>query len=129
MFKSLKINIAIVICLTFVIRILFLNVGVVNDAPQSQSFVKSQFSTVLKKRKQFDSHKSDEKKNYTSYEMYEEDNDDDDDKVVNPFLLTNVFYSLVENKTIELHKKNIPTDNYPSNLYSDRYLQLQVIRI
>lgn len=130
MLKRLKINTAWLICLTFIFRLLFVNFSLASTSTSNrESFIKYNFSTILKKRKQIDAPCKTNKGDFSVVEINEEEGGDDDDKLTNPLLLVATLYSVFENGVVNALKKIIPSGNFVSALYSNRYLQFQVIRI
>jgi hypothetical protein len=125
MFRSLKVNTAILICSAFIFRLLFANICIVSSSnAQHNKGQKSHYSTLMKRR----NHPSDHSKNFGTsvVEICEEDSDEHNQFKANPFFLVQVLYSLAA-KGIENHLK-LFSRSFPRTL-SNQYLVLQVIRI
>lgn len=131
MLKALKINIAAFICLAFIFRLLFINIGIVSslNTHQNKASVKHHFSSATKSRRYVDSASNPISMGYSSVAIVEEDFDDDEQFKLNSLSLPHVFYSNIETK-IECTLKKITSFNkYFSFNSSHRYLEYQVFRI
>lgn len=131
MFRMLKINTTLLICSAFIFRILFVNIGLVSslNTQQNSNSVKKYFSTILKKRKNFDSVYNSIGFGYSSAEILEECSDDDEQFKLSPFNLLIIFNSKVENKIKNVLKKITSFNKRFSFSSSERYIEYQVFRI
>lgn len=128
MFRSVKISTALFICLTFAFRLLFVNIGIASflNPQQNKGSMKSHFSTVMKRRKHFESLNNVKNSNYSTVEICEESTDDGNQ--LNPFFLIQSLYSRFVGE-IKNNFKALAFYRYFSHNSSCRYLVLQVIRI
>lgn len=132
MLGRLKINTATLICLAFIFRLLFVNIGFIasSNTNQNNNIIKRHFSTVIKKRrKSVDPINNSVSLGYSPLEILEEDSNNDDQFKLNPFFLIHVFYSKVECKIKNALKKITPFNKYFSYKSSYRYIEYQVFRI
>jgi hypothetical protein len=132
MLGRLKINTAALICLAFIFRLLFVNVGVISSLKtnQNNNIIKRHFSTVIKKRsKNVDPINNSTSSGYSPFGILEEDNDNDDQFKLNPFTLIHFFYSRIECKIKNTLKKITPFNKYFSYKSSYRYIEYQVFKI
>jgi hypothetical protein len=130
MWRGLKINTSIVICATFVFRLLFVNIGLISslNSHQNNATIKSHFSSVLKRRK-IDTIDVSSSKEKSVIEICEEDLDDDDDQTkTNPFFFIQFLYSFLADKTVSLKSNNF-FDFVSCKLSSRKYLSISVLRI
>ena len=132
MLGKLKINIATLIYVSFIFRLLFVNIGSISSltTTQNNSFIKRHFSTVINKRRNnLDPINNSVRIGYSPLEILEEDSKNDDQFKLNPFLLIHVFYSKIECKIKNTLKKITPFNKYFSYKSSYRYIEYQVFRI
>ena len=132
MLGRLKINTATVICLAFIFRLLFVNIGVISasNTNQNNNIIKRHFSTVIKKRrKNVDPVNNSVIIGFSPLEIFEEDSDNDDQFKLTPFILIHFFYSQIECKIKDTLKKITPFNKYFSYKSSYRYIEYQVFRI
>jgi hypothetical protein len=132
MLRGLKINTAALICVAFIFRLLFVNIGLVSslNTSQNNSTIKRLFSTVIKKRrKQFDPITSSKNTGYSTVEILEEDSNDEELFKLNPFPLLFIFYSQIENKIKDTLKKITPFNKHFSFNSSNRHVEYRVFRI
>ena len=128
MLGRLKINTATLICLAFIFRLLFINIGIASSLNPSN--LKRHFSTVIKKRgNNLDPLNNAVGIGYSPLEILEEDSNDDEQFKINPSLLSHVFYSKIECKIKNTLKKITPFNKYFSYKSSYRYIEYQVFRI
>jgi hypothetical protein len=128
MFRYFKINTALVICLAFVVRLLFLNLGVFSSTFNADQ-LRSKHSYTLKKRRtnaEFNSIAN--TKDYSLVEFCEEADTEDDDQKINSPVLLSVLYSFLD-KLSFIPKPNISFDRIKSELFPKRYLSLSILRI
>ena len=130
MVQNLKINIALLLCMGFVFRILFVNIGVISslNTLQNNSVIKSHFSTVMKRSKHFDVLSNSIKFEDSLLEICEENPNANKQLKSNLFFLIQILYSLV---TDEIKSKFQKTtfDKKISFTPSSRYLIFQTFRI
>lgn len=136
MLKELKINIATLICLAFIFRLLFLNVGVISSLCSNQHFgitngaTKSHFPSFIKnRRKSVDPVSNAVSMGYSPLEMLEEDSNNDDQFKLTPSLLISFFYTKVGCKTKNTVRDIKPINKNFSYKSSYRYIEYQVFRI
>src|ERR1700740_1586759 len=81
MYRSFKINIAIVICLTFVFRLLFVNISLLSasNIQQTNNPLSKYFSTTQKRKRNTETVVKPNAIDYAAIEVCEEDSDDDKD--------------------------------------------------
>lgn len=128
--RNFKINTAIFICMAFIFRILFVNIGVISSLNTNHhSAIKGHFASTIKKRKQTETVNQHEQVSFSIAEMCEENTDEDEQIKFNPFVLLQNLYSLFTNKFSFQLEKITPPFDLLSSFSSDRYLKLQVIRI
>ena len=128
MFKSLKINTVLLLCIVFVFRIMFVNASAFLsiDTKKNNTLIKSHFSTVMKRSKHFDVSATSIKCGDILQEFCEEKPDEEPLKT-NPLYFIQVLYSFLAVET----KHNIQPRFNKYNPYtsSERYLAFQVFRI
>lgn len=132
MYGSFKINTAAAICLAFIFRLLFVNIGLVSafNTSQNNGTIKHHFSTVIKKRrKQFDPISNSKGNGYSTVEIVEEDSNDEEQFKLNSFPVLFLFYSKIEHKIKNTLKKITPFNKHFSFNSSNRYIEYRVIRI
>jgi hypothetical protein len=130
MLTGIKINISIIICFTFIFRLLFVNISFVSNInSQVVRTNKSSFSSALKRNRHSESFNNFKSEEIQVLEICEDDSNDDDKFKSKIFLLTRAFYLLVTNKTIDEAQEIISTDKLLSNTLSHRYIAFQVFRI
>src|SRR3954469_5808226 len=97
MLGLIKINTALLLCTVFIFRILFVNIGIISsqNTKQNNSSVKTHFSTVIKKRKNFEATNNSGNCDYSLVEICEEDVDDDIHLKSSPLFLIQVLYSSI----------------------------------
>jgi len=128
----LKINIAVLICATFIFRLLFVTIGCASslNANQTNNPVKHHFSSVVKKsKKDFDPITSSKNYGYSNVEIFEEDSDDEEKFKLTPSPLLFPSYSKIENKLKDKLRKITPFNKYFSRNSSHRYVEYRVFRI
>ncbi|MFL5752774.1 MAG: hypothetical protein ACJ76F_05160 [Bacteroidia bacterium] len=130
MFRSIKISTALLICATFMFRLLFVNVGIVSaNTRQNNAFMKAQFSSLMKRRKSDNTLNTSSAREYSVIEICEEDfNDEDKLSKTNPLILVGVLNSFLINKVASL-KSNILFDFLNCKYPSRKYLAISVLRI
>ncbi len=133
MIKNLKIHIALLVCVVFLFRLLFVNIGIISslNTKQSSAVAKSILSSVMKKRrKNNEAIVNSYAKEYSVIEICEEENENDEDNFskINPFILIGYLYSALANKFDSL-KSKIPFDFLNYKLSSKKYLAISVLRI
>lgn len=131
MLRGVKINTAILICLVFVFRILFINNGLLAGVGKVPSYnpVQKQFSSVLKRNTGTDVQDNSKDYDFSALEICEESAGDENPFKLNPFILIHVFYSPIESKLKDTLKKITPFNKYFSFDSSNRYLEYRVFRI
>jgi hypothetical protein len=130
--SHLKINIAILVFLTFVFRLAFLNASIVSTLKASQvNKVTSSLNGFAQKRANVNSEELANLKldKYASLEFYEENSDNEEDLIKSN---TPILLSYLEStfKTItNSPKSNDLFDAIKCKLYPKRYLSLSVLKI
>ena len=131
MYRSFKINIAIVICLTFVFRLLFVNISLLSasNIQQSNNPLSKYFSTTQKRKRNTETVVKPNAIDYAAIEVCEEDSDDDKDltKANLPVALF-AFFSFFKHVT-STPKLNCLFDLIKCDLYPKKYLALSTLRI
>jgi len=125
--RNLKIHTAIFICTAFMLRILYINIGIISSyQSKSTHSHKSHVSTLTKRKRQFEISENVKNDNYAVVEICEE-NDDDDKFKSKPSLLSQYFNALFSGNL----KDPLKAHAYKSFSYvsSPRYLTYQVFRI
>jgi len=132
MLARLKINTATLICLAFIFRLLFVNIGIVSSLyiSNNNNTIKRLFSTVIKNRRK-NVEPITNSKNYecSAAEILEENSNDESLFKLNPIALIPVFYYKIECKIINTLKKITPFNKYFSFKSSHRYIDYQVFRV
>jgi tyrosine-protein phosphatase YwqE len=131
MLASIKINTSILICFTFVFRLLFVNAGIVSSHHAQGNFSNKSNSatTAMKRNMHSASYNSAKSEECPLLEICEDDSNDNDKFKSKITFITRAFYLLVTNKTIDVVQKTIPTDKLLSNTLFNRYIAFQVFRI
>ena len=131
MYRSFKINIAIVICLTFVFRLLFVNISLLSasNIQQTNNPLSKYFSTTQKIKRNTETVVKPNAIDYAAIEVCEEDSDDDKDltKANLPIILS-TFFSFFKHVTF-IPKLNHRFDLIKCYLYPKKYLALSTLRI
>lgn len=130
MLKLFKINTAILICMAFIFRILFVNLGLMaNMNTNHHGVIKGHFASVIKKRKLTEYTNQSSKETYSIAEICEENLDEDEQLRLNPLDLIKTIISFFTVKFASNIQKFPPSFDLLSFNSTDRYLKLQVIRI
>lgn len=131
MVGRIKINTAILICLAFVLRLLFVNIGLISslDTKHNNSIIKTHFSSTIKKRRHIQSSNNLVNAGYSAVEICEEDSDEVSQQKSNPFLLLQFLFSFFSSKIYDQVERVTQFYNYLSYKSSHRYLAFQVFRI
>ena len=132
MFKYLKTNIALLICLVFISRLLFINISLlsVSGTQQANGMLAKYFSSTQKRKHSTEIVVRDNAIDYSDVEVCEEDSDDDEKglmKVNSPVILS-ISTSFLDYATFT-PKTNSAFDLIKSDLYSKKYLALSILRI
>jgi hypothetical protein len=128
MFRYFKINTALVICLAFIVRLLFLNLGVFSST-YNTSDLRAKHSFNLKKRKTSTEIKEvATTKDYSLTEFCEESDTEDDDLKINSPVLLSVLYTFINNLGFAT-KSAFSFDRLKVDLFPKRYLSLSILRI
>ena len=108
-----------------------INISVINslNTPQNNNFIKTHFSSIMKRKKSADTVSKPCEREYSVIEICEENlNDEDNLSKTNHFILINTLYSFHANKVTSL-KSNIHFDFLNRELSSRKYLAISVLRI
>ena len=131
MFTHLKINTAILVCLVFIFRLLFVNINMLSasNMPQTNKLLAKYFSTIQKRKRHVEATVQSNVIDYTDVEVCEEglDNEEDLIKVHSPVILS-AFSSFLNCVTIP-SKSNHPFGLIKCDLYPKKYLTLSALRI
>ena len=132
MYRSFKINIAILICLTFVFRLLFVNISLLSasNIQQTNNLLSKYFSITKKRKRNTETVvQPNAIDDYAAIEVCEEDSDDDKDltKANLPIALS-TFFSFFKHATF-IPKLNHRFDLIKCDLYPKKYLALSTLRI
>lgn len=126
-----KINTALVICLAFVFRLLFLNISVIPslNTQRNSNFINEHFSTLMKRRKSVDILSNSNTRENSAIEICEENSGGEDDlSKTNPFILARILYSFLADKAVSLRVGSL-FNSVHCKLFSRKYLALSVLRI
>lgn|GEM_PF-969284 len=129
---TFKTNTALFISLTFVFRILFVNVYAVTPVKTSHSnkLTASHYTKLLKKRRRItETDTKSTKEIYSAVEVCEENSDNEEEQIkASSSVLLSFLYSLFS-KTLNSSESNnlFYFRNY--NLFPKRYLSLSVLRV
>ncbi|PBQ31787.1 hypothetical protein CNR22_08405 [Sphingobacteriaceae bacterium] len=126
MFKSFKVNTAILICAAFILKLLVVN-AVISLNGKTNPLAKTQASFETKTTSVQSSGSCDNAE--YSAEICEEDSNEETQLKSNPFLLVNVLYSLIGINVVSELQKILPLQRNFSFTESNRYIALQVFRI
>lgn len=131
MLGNLKINTALFICLAFIFKFLFLNIGAVSSitAHQNNHLAKTRFSATAKRNRVSEVADHSANSSYSTLEICEESSKDDDHFIFNIFLPLLVLYALVAGKLSGSLQKIIPSPQHFAYTSSHRYLALRTFRI
>jgi hypothetical protein len=131
MSRRFKINTAILICSAFIFRLLVVNISVISSLStwQNNVFIKNHYSTIIKRRRNFERVNNSKNSECLVPEICEVDPNNETKFKSKPFLLTQILYSLVANDIMNELKKIIPFYKHFSYFSSHRYLAFQVFRI
>jgi hypothetical protein len=128
MFRYLKINTALIICLAFIVRLLFLNIGIFSSA-LSSDHSRAKHSFTLKKRKtSAEINTVSDSRDYSCVEFCEEDSDNEDDQKINTPVILSVLYSFLH-KLSFIPKPIFSFGQIKADLFPKRYLSLSILRI
>jgi hypothetical protein len=129
MFKGLKINIAIIICVAFLFRLFSLSLSSASSPNESNIPESTYLTYVIKKGTSFVESEKNSKPIFTEIIFSEEDPDDENEhKSFTPILLES-FCSLTV-RSIESHVKAItPINKHFASNSSQRHLEFGVFRI
>ena len=131
MLTHFKINSALIICLAFIFRVLFVNVGVISalTASQTKTFTKHQFSSGTKKRMIVETQSNSITSENSPMEVCEEDSNEENGAKSYSFFLIQVLFSFASNN-LDTQLTKIPDfSKYAPYTSSDRLLAFQVFRI
>lgn len=131
MLRNFKINSAVLICMAFVFRLLFVNIGVVSslNTRQFNSHAKHHFSTLAKKGRSLEASDNSGTRDYLAIEICEEDSDEENEIKSDPSSLLQVLYCGVVSKINDGLKKITATHHSLSYTATHRYLAFKVFRI
>jgi hypothetical protein len=131
MYRSFKINIAILICLTFVFRLLFVNISLLSasNIQQTNNLLSKYFSTTQKRKRNTETVIQPNAIDYAAIEVCEEDSDDDKDLIkANLPVTLFAFFSFFKH-VASIPKLNCLFDLIKCDLYPKKYLALSTLRI
>jgi hypothetical protein len=130
MFTRLKTNIALLICLVFISRLLFVNTSLLSasNTPQNNSSLAIYFSTMQKKKRNTEAVIGSNDINYTAIEVCEEDSDEDDLTKIHPPIMLSAFYSFFQRIPF-ISKSNNACDLIKCDLYPKKYMTRSILRI
>lgn len=124
MFKSFKVNTAIIICAAFILKLLVVHAGLISLNGRTSTSAKTQFSfkitTVEASAASSDAEYSAE---------ICEDSDEETQLKINSFLPTQLLYSFFGTYSSSALQKTLPLAQNFSFIETDRCLALQVFRI
>ena len=131
MLGKFKINIAILICLTFVFRLLFVNISLLSapNIQQTNNLLSKYFSTTQKRKRNAETVVRSNVTDYTVVEVCEEGLDNEEDLIkANSSVILSTFCSFLKRIT-STHKLNRLFDLIKSDLYPKKYLALSTLRL
>ena len=131
MLGKLKINTAVLICLTFIFRLLFVNISLLSasNTQQTNNLLSKYFSTTQKRKRNTETIVQSNATDYTFVEVCEEglDNEEDLIKTNSPVILS-AFCSFLKHIT-SIPKLNCLFDLIKCDLYPKKYLALSTLRL
>ncbi len=122
-------NTAFFICLAFVFRLLFVNVGLFANSSQTLSVISTHFSTVQKKRRQLQTVPQYDAKQNATAEIFEEDSDIEEDLLKSNYPTVLFTISSFFKKISHTLNPNTLFDRIKCELYPKQYLRLSILRI
>ncbi len=131
MLTRVKTITSLLICLTFILRLLFVNIGLISslNTKQNNSNIRSHFSSIMKRRKGPDIIKGTENRQCTTTEICEENSNDEDNISKHPpLVLLRTLYSFILNKT-SLSRTNAFLESVNFHLSLRKHLSLSILRI
>jgi hypothetical protein len=131
MLGKFKINIAILICLTFVFRLLFVNISLLSasNIQQTNNLLSKYFSTTQKRKRNAETVVRSNATDYTVVEVCEEGLDNEEDLIkANSSVILSTFCSFLKRIT-STPKLNRLFDLIKSDLYPKKYLALSTLRL
>jgi hypothetical protein len=129
--RYFKINTAVLICMAFVFKLLFINISITTslNSGSNKTAIKTHLSSLMKRRRASEITNNVLTGEYSSTEICEEAVEDENDiSKVNSFAFIQVLYSSLANKILSL-RSAIPLDHIYSKLSSRKYLSISVLRI
>lgn len=129
MLQSLKIIPAAFICIAFLFRLLFVNIGFISLSAKQIGFAKSHVSSALKKKNQPEVDTAAGNYGYSVQEICEEGSNEDSSSKSKPFQFIQILYSFFSGNIDATLEKITPFYTYCSYTPSHRYLTFQVFRI
>lgn len=131
MLGGLKINTALFICLVFIFKFLFVNIGAISSitAHQTKHLAKTRYSTTPKRNRGSEVAEHSANCTYSVLEICEKDPKEDDYFNLNIFLPLLVLYNLVAGKLSDSLQKIIPSPHHFAYASSHRYLAFRTFRI
>lgn len=129
MFFGLKINTALLICLAFIFRLIFVSAGNISSLhSQNSNSNKKQFSFAFKKRRNIDPFDNSATPKYSAVEISEEDSDDEaQHKLATPLLIQ--FNALVIGNAKCQIRAISPFNKHYTYNSAQRHLEFRVFRI
>jgi hypothetical protein len=123
MFDIRKANIALLVCLAFIFRIMFVNLGILSAVGHTNRLVPNNFHSITKRRAHFDSPVT-HAMEYQAAEFCEEKESNSENRILPPFFLIRELLPLIKSEV-----RNFPFFIGLAGSLSHRFLMLQVIRI
>ena len=131
MLAHFKINSALIICLAFIFRVLFVNVGVISSLTslQTKAFTKPNLSLNTKRQLIAETPANSVTAENSPMEACEEDSNEENEVKSNSFFLIQVLFSFALNTVDPQLTKTTDFSQYASYTSSDKLLAFQIFRI
>ena len=132
MLRKIKINTAALVCIAFIFRLLFVNIGLVSsfNTHLCNKTIKHHASALITKTETQVEPVSDSINfGFPSAAIAEEGSDDDEQFKLSTFSLSHVFYCQIQSKIENTLKKISSFNKHFAYNSSQRYLEYQVFRV
>ncbi|WP_317898100.1 hypothetical protein [Aurantibacillus circumpalustris] len=131
MLTNLKINSAIVICVAFIFRVLFVNIGIISSlsAQQNKGAIKSHFSSTMKRRKIVETTANPITAENSPMELCEGESNEENQLKSTPLVLIQILYSFFSNNLKTGLEKTYSFFAYSTFSSSPRFIAFQVFRV
>lgn len=128
---KLKINIAIVISVAIIFRLLFINIGLLSSfsTPQTNNLLSNYFSGVQKNKPQDQTDVKANVKDYTAMYVCDEGSDNKEDLVKASSPAISFLFFCFVSRILFTEKLNSSFDLIKCDIHPKRYLALSILRI